>query len=281
MKRNEKFINIEEYLEHWNKFFIEWINDPKKTFENDEIWKSHKGIGKFKLEYDVFPQPFLGNFKYNSVISLNLNPSRSKKNEENKKFEETHLKEFKEKFKNDYHKYAKSFPTYEIKFWQNQLKWIDRLFNHIGVIKTNKRPLAIEICPWGSQSWGTLEINDKIIDYMDQYVFNVIEKAIKYSDLKIVLTIGKAYYDIFENEKSDFKLLEEISNLNNTPKDWPRKKSNNALVKRSFSIWIHNKSGIKYLNVGSPKGGGNAPPATYFDEIISRLIKKHVKLKIF
>ena len=72
---------LEKYKEHWDKFFEEWKKDPKATFEEDVIWKNREGTGEKKLEYDVFPQPYLGNIRDHSVITLNLNPSRSRKNE--------------------------------------------------------------------------------------------------------------------------------------------------------------------------------------------------------
>ena len=77
---NIEFKNIDDYLEHWDNFFEEWEKDPKATFEENVIWKNRKGTGEKELEYDVFPQPYLGNIENHSVITLNLNPSRSKKN---------------------------------------------------------------------------------------------------------------------------------------------------------------------------------------------------------
>ena len=41
---------------------------------------NRKGKEKTQLEYDVLPQPYLGNIENHSVITLNLNPSRSRKN---------------------------------------------------------------------------------------------------------------------------------------------------------------------------------------------------------
>ena len=45
---------------------------------------------------------------------------------------------------------------------------------------------------------------------MDLHVFDVIEKVIEHSKLKIVLSVGKAYYDIF-NTKKVVSVKEEIS----------------------------------------------------------------------
>ena len=109
MKPYNENIELKEFLvkykENWNEFFKKWEKDPKATFEEDVIWSKRPGKvwktkeGKEKsteLEYDVFPQPYLGNYKNHSVITLNLNPSRSKKNKENIEFEKNNLPKFKE-----------------------------------------------------------------------------------------------------------------------------------------------------------------------------------------
>jgi|TARA_B110000908_G_C10109127_1_gene382174 hypothetical protein len=266
--------NTKNYLTHWDKFFEDWKKNPKATFDKDEIWRSHKGkiysdpkTPDTKLDCNLLPQPYLGDINNHSVITLNLNPCRTEQEESVKGFEQNL-----EKFYNtdSYYKYAKDFPTYDIDFWKNQRKWFKRL-----KLDESKKPFAIEICPWNSESWLPLSINEKIINYMNQYVFSVIEKAIKYSDVKMVFSVGKAYYEIFAHEKSGFNLEEEISNFKNCPKNWPRHKKNKYLLNRKFSIWTHRESGIKYLNVGSPEGGGNNPPAEHFDEVLKILMQNH------
>jgi len=305
---NIEFKSIDDYLEHWDDFFEKWEKDSKATFEEDVIWKNREGTGEKKLEYDVFPQPYLGNYKNHSVITLNLNPSRSKKNKENIEFEKNNLPKFKEA--ENYHEYAERFPTYDTHpFWQEQKNWIDRIFKNLGKdVPSEKeiKPFAIEICPWGSKKFQTLKIkkDDPLIEYMDQHVFDVIEKVIEYSKLKIVLSVGKAYYDIFK-DSSGFVKYEEISSksfnkefhfkpnsnlldilksptdpkskqntdwskkIKQIPVSWPIK-----FVKRSFSIWKRKE--ILYLNVHSPNGGGNNPPAEHFNEIQNQLINKHL-----
>ena len=162
MESTKNFKNTDDYLEHWDKFFEEWKKDKKGTFDKDIVWKNRKGKGKTELEYDVLPQPYLGNIRNHSVITLNLNPSRSKKNKENIEFEENYLPKFKEK--KNYYEYAESFPTYDTHpFWQNQDKWIDRIFKDLGKEKPSEKkikPFAIEICPWGSKSFQKLKIDE-------------------------------------------------------------------------------------------------------------------------
>ena len=308
MESTKNFKNIKDYLHHWDLFFKEWKKDKKGTFNKDIVWKNRKGKGKTELEYDVLPQPYLGNIHDHSVITLNLNPSRSKKNKENIEFEENYLPKFKEK--ENYYEYAESFPTYDTHpFWKKQNDWIDRIFEKLGKEKPSKnpeplKPFAIEICPWGSQSFQKLDIvdEDEIVEYMDNYVFGVIEKVITNSRLKMVLSVGKAYYDIFQ--KSEFENLEEISSkpiqrevfkfsndkykthldlslsennkyieekISKIPYNWPIK-----FVQRSFSIW--EKDGILYFNTYA--SGSNSPPGDHFDEIQNDLIKRHLQKKL-
>jgi hypothetical protein len=278
MQSNTNFKDIEAYLDYWDNFFEKWEKSPEATFEEDVIWKNREGKGETKLEYDVFPQPYLGNYENHSVITLNLNPSRSKKYG-NENFKEPDLNpEYK------YKEYAKGFPTYYTHpFWQNQDKWIDRIFKDLGKGKPSEKkikPFAIEICPWGSKSFQKLKIkkDDSLIKYMDKHVFDVIEKVIEYSKLKIVLSVGKAYYDIFDNKKTDFERKKEISYKKNKPEgmDWPqtidKKSGKDRDVKRTFSIWKKGK--ILYINTYA--SGSNTPPAEHFNEIQNELIRKHL-----
>ena len=288
---NIEFKSIKAYLEHWNEFFKKWEKDPKATFEEDviwskrpgKVWKTKKGKEKStELEYDVLPQPYLGNIENHSVITLNLNPSRSKKNDENIEFKKNNLPKFKEA--KNYYEYAESFPTYDTHpFWQKQDKWIDRIiveFCKDAPSEKKIKPFAIEICPWGSKKFQNLKIkkDDPLIEYMDQHVFDVIEKVIDNSKLKIVLSVGKAYYNIFDNKKTDFELLDEISYQKNKPEgiDWPqtidKKSGKDRDVKRTFSIW--GKGKILYINTYA--SGSNTPPADHFDEIQNKLINKYL-----
>jgi hypothetical protein len=289
-------VNVELYLTKWNSFFEEWKKNPEETFKEDKVWSKHKGkIGSgskkngSKLEYDLLPQPYLGNITNHSVITLNLNPCRTKREKSVKEFEKNL-----DKFNNapTYYEYAKDFPTYDIGFWQDQSNWFKRIFIKSEEFDIYKKPFAIEICPWNSESWLTLKINEEIVNYLDENVFNVIENAIKNSDIKIVFSVGKAYYDIFNHENSGFKKMEvftkyqnnEDLNIHSDYQDrkskiesvWPQKQDKNTntrYVNRSFSFW--EKNNITYFNTWGP--GSNKPPGKDFIEVESELIKKYLK----
>ena len=287
---DKKFNNIKDYLNNWDKFFVEWNNDKEGTFKKN-IWSSYRGKGNDELEYDVFPQPYLGDVKNHSVITLNLNPSRSKKNKENIEFEEKHLPKFDDA--KNYYEYAKYFPTYNIEFWKKQADWIDRIFENLEKEKPSEKqikPFAIEICPWGSKSFQALKIDDHLIGYMDKHVFDIIGKANENSKLKIVFSVGKAYYDIFKDHK--FEKIEEFtkhqnsepyvlfieSNNNdfeeNIKEIWPKtkdKNGNHRYVNRSFSFW--RKNNVIYYNSWGP--GSNNPPGKNFHRIEKKLFQNY------
>lgn len=295
-----KFKNVDDYLNYWNQFFESWKEDKAGTFQEDEVWCDHPGKGDKKLNYDLLPQPYLGDIKNHSVITLNLNPCRTKEKAEE-------FKENQNNFNNadNYYEYAKEFPTYDIKFWQKQKKWFERM-GYSG----SKKPFAIEICPWNSKSWKALKIDQDIVDYLDKKVFDVVEKAIKHSDIKMVFSVGKAYYDIFK--ESGFEAVEELSNKSDEkfillksskilkenqpylklqekeeektiktskiPLHWPSKEKSNCLartfVNRNFSIWKRNDT--FYFNTWA--SGSNNPPAARFDNILEDLLKKYINL---
>ena len=247
----------------------------------------------------MFPQPYLGDIEDHSVITLNLNPSRSKK------YGDENFKEPVLDSSYKYDQYAESFPTYDTHpFWKDQKNWVDRIFENLGKEKPSEKkikPFAIEICPWGSKSWLGLGIKKEskelknldistiyFLKYLNNFVFDVIEKAIDNSKLKIILSVGKAYYDIFEHKESRFRKIIECTKLQNSKawdlkldideeikaelnnvsfeEAWPKKKENNEdlrYVNRSFSFW--RKNGVIYFNSWSP--GSNNPPGKEFIKI--------------
>ena len=59
---NIEFKSIQEYLDHWDKFFKKWEKAPKATFEEDVIWKNREGTGEKKLEYEIIQMTQIKNF---------------------------------------------------------------------------------------------------------------------------------------------------------------------------------------------------------------------------
>ncbi len=265
---------IDEYLEYWNSFFRVWKVSPKEIFEKN-IWSTeHCGKGKTELDPFSLPQPFLGNPKNCSVITLNLNPGPTstlrlhKDGILTKKFIEC----------NNYFEYAEFYPQmklkdYPSKFWNNQFKWIERISKNE---RNEKLPFAIEICPWHSVKWKSLNmITPKLKEHIKQNVFEIINETIKYATIKTVLSVGKTYYDLYQNKEFGFEKIIEISPNENSILNgikWPKNKKG-ELSKRFFSIWKHTETNIIYYNTYSM--GSNKPPSKNWSEIENYLLKNY------
>lgn len=265
---------IDNYKTKWNSFFEDWYNSPQNAFDNN-IWsKSHKGKGKTELDPFSLPQPYLGNPKNCSVITLNLNPGPTS---DLRIYQKGLLVQQFKKSEN-YFEYAKEFPQmklkeYPSKFWNKQFKWIENLTDNNS---NSKLPFAIEICPWHSKKWKSLKgISDELNSYIQENVFEVINVAIKFSSMKIVLSVGKTYYDLFGTDSLGFEKIIEITPENYSSLiefKWPLNKKG-ELSKRFFSIWKHKETEILYLN--SYSYGSNTPPSKEWNEIQNYLIKNY------
>lgn len=263
-------MDLNYYLEYWDCFINYWLRSNKGAFDND-IWsKEHNGKGKFKLEYNYLPQPYLGDPKNCSIITLNLNPgpvSPIRKHPDG--FLVRKLKE-----QNSYFEYAKSFPQTKIpeypnRFWDKQFAWIQRLLHQESV---EKLPFAIEVCQWHSNNWKATDASEEVLSYLNYYVFQIIEKVIPFADVKTVLSVGKTYYDIFNEPKMGFEKVMELSPENhNLPKhiSWPKNKKGKP-INRFFSLWMYKKTKTLYLNTYSY--GSNSPPSKEWNQIQSLLL---------
>ena len=110
-----------------------------------------------------------------------------------------------------------------------------------------------------------------ILDYLQTNVFDIVNEVKHHAELKTVLSVGKPYYNLFEN--LGFKKIKEITPENYSKskvKGWPRNKKN-ELTKRFFSLWKHDKTGTDYFNTYSY--GSNTPPSIHWNQIQSLLIE--------
>ena len=269
-------MRIAEYINKWEVFFSNWVESPEKTFKNN-IWSQiYKGNSSFALQYDYLPQPFLGDPENCSIITLNLNPGPV---HDIRRFPDGILVK-KLIAKKSYFDYARSFPQVKLKnhpnkFWKKQLKWVFRLtgidYNVHGLY-----PFAIEICPWHSNNWKSPDLDEKLVAEIQMNVFDVIDMVIPYATKKVVISVGKDYYHLFNQGSLGFEKLLEAG-----PKDyrnagiseWPTNKKGKP-IKRFFSLWKKSSSGTIYLNTYSV--GSNTPPSVVWDEIQQTLISKYL-----
>ena len=266
---------ISEYKIRWNDFFKEWNESPEEAY-NKSVWnKNHNGKGKTELDPFSLPQPYLGNPENCSAITLNLNPGPTN----DLRFHKNGILVSKFRNNENYFEYAKDYPQMRLNehpshFWNNQFRWIDEIINNKN---REKLPFAIEICPWHSIKWKSLpQITEELENFINSNVFEIITEAIKYSDLKTVLSVGKTYYDLFQNEfKEEFENVIEFSPENHSELiniTWPKNKKGNY-SNRFFSVWKHKKTDIIYFNTYSR--GSNKPPSNEWNEIQLYILKNY------
>lgn len=254
---------MKEYIEYWNDFMINWIENPEEAFKNDLLKIKYSGQKDKQLNCNYLPQPYLGNLNECSAITLNLNPGGlidSRKHPDGS---------FVEEFRNstNYFDYAKNFPQLQkgSSFWKNQTNWINRIVGQENDDKT--LPFAIEICHWHSKKWKNFKLDNELLDYFEKMVFGVIDNVIKKSKLKTVLSIGSQYAKLYK--ELGFKKILEISHENylNYSLIYPLNK-NNKPSHRTYTLW-QSQSGTRYLNTYTVS---NKPPSTEWLEIDKYLI---------
>ena len=266
---NDKIL---EYKIKWNNFFKEWDESPKETFDKSVWTKNNNGKGKTELDPFSLPQPYLGNPENCSAITLNLNPGPTS----DLRFHKNGILVSKFRNSENYFEYAKNYPQMKLPehpshFWNNQFRWISE------IIDNKKSPFAIEICPWHSIKWKSLpKVTKELKNFINSNVFEIITEVVKYSELKTVLSVGKTYYNLFQNEfKEDFKKIIEFSPKNHNELkeyNWPKRK-NGESSNRFFSVWKHEKTGIMYFNTYSI--GSNKPPSKEWNKIQDYILKNY------
>lgn len=271
---------IQQFKTKWDKFISDWLQSPNETFKMD-IWSSYNGKENYELLWEYLPQPYLGDPENCSVVTLNLNPGPVNLNPEPesnyRKYPNGKLIEQLKQSEN-YFEYAKSFPQIHIdiaskKFWNKQFKWVDSILEINEIKNEDRLPFAMEICPWHSKNWANNEL-EELHSHIDNAVFDVVDKVVMNAQVKIVLSVGKSYYDFFEKNGFIKKLELTPDNhreLNTIP--WPENKHKEK-SKRFFSVWKREKSDTIYFNTYS--FGSNTPPSDKWNEI-QKFILKSVK----
>lgn len=254
---------MNNYTNKWNTFFNNWLNNPQETFNNDFLAQQHTGKGKKELLPNYLPQPYLGNPKECSAITLNLNPGTPI---DSRSFPNGVLVK-KLMSKDNYCTYASEFPQLKTKkissFWKRQINWINQIgqnrFELDGLL-----PFAIELCHWHSAQWKEFDYpNAEIKNYLKENVFDVIDAVIGNATIKTVLSIGKTYNTIFEVMGFTKKIEVGPGNFFEHELDFPFNKKG-LPANRFYSLW-QSPSGTKYLNTYSI--GSNRPPSSEWKEI--------------
>lgn len=248
---------MKKFYDYWNRKIQEWHSSPQNCFKNDIYNTIYKGVGSNELQSGFLPEPYLGKMDNCSAVIINKNPGSPMCLQKHKtgRFiteDNAHL---------DYFEFAQSFP-YLTKYkkdggnwWQERINWIQRLGAQ-GELK----PFALEVCPWHSKLFNKsgLNLNDEsYLKYLNEMVIEPAEYANKFSQLKIILSVGGFFNDLYE--KLEFIKVFEINEKTFKDYDlnWHLNKSNNP-VKIKFTAW-KSPSDTHFLNFASGSGYNKVP----------------------
>jgi len=256
---------LQNWMNNWNSLIKDWNSSPDDFYSKDIFLKIYTGKGNKELVKDALLEPYIGNPYKNSCVILNLNPGSVME-----KQQDINTGEFitKGKAVENYQEFSKPFPYLsEFKdngggsWWNSRNAWLKRLIKNTKGIDTTENPFALEICYWHSKGWDGIELyKGETIDYLEN-LLHIAEEANKYSDLGIVVSVGKIYTKIFELLRFERILMIDKEDHNNI--DFP-KNGNGKFSDRTFSLY-KSPNGVFFYNTWHT--GGNKQPAKQWDEV--------------
>lgn len=256
-----------DFFEQSDRFIQEWSKSPQECALNSVYLKASGEEKSFLYsDKDYMPEPFLGNPERCSAVMLNLNPAAPMD-----KFHKGHGYA-KQIISDGYSERAKGWKIFEEKdggfvWWAKRENWLNRI---IGNEDTTLKPFAIEICPWHSKKWKSLNYeNQELLEEIRTKVLTPAFDAAKNSALPFVVAIGKDYCTTLE--KMGFEKECELG-PDRCIEGWPKNKNGNN-VNRMFTLLNDGKNN-RLLCIWSNRGGSNKPPQEGFDPIIKSFIER-------
>ncbi len=230
MARNNFIDYYDDMVEKWLNAYKAYMDNgsDEKEFDDLEEWKMFsENIPT--LEIKGMPEPYFGDPEKCSAVIININPGQTIDTND---VEVLHPGNIMKHYgiqaggKTKYSEIAKAFPYLNPEYcndkdykalvlsmkknglkqdsagwWQSRNKWINNILSY-SHIKSDLKPFAIEMCPWHSYEWDNNKNNKcfwenkELRDHIKKYVIEPACKAVKNSQLKFGLIIGKAVCDV-------------------------------------------------------------------------------------
>lgn len=264
---------MNHFIQHWDNFISEWNQDPVGKFKEDIFFSHYNDHNneKNKLHPEYLPEPYLGDLNSCSSVIINKNPGSPIE-----ELQKHNTGRYVLQIESDkgYSKFASKFPyigenNNGSDWWNQRETWINSVNSIRGVEPSKKKPFAIEVCPWHSKYFGSLVFNDKINEYIQEWVIQPAEHANRNSDTGIILTSGRFFTNFFT--EVGFKCIEKVNEKSSLANEmiWPVNK-NGRKTTGEFSLW-ESSNGSKYYNyVHGAKY--NKAPAKNWLEVQKRIL---------
>lgn len=267
---------MEDFFNYWDNVMAYWIENGKMP-ESEAYWSEQN----IDLLPELMPAPYLGDPEHCSALILNYNPGAH--------FDFSQPGEL-EKFNNCTghhnqlgnprslagamsHRYREinrryfdfSDPTLPQNFkdvkgntdgpkwWIHRKKWIDALLP----VENGNNPFAIELCAWGSNTWGNIKYNKKLLSELKSRLAQIIEEVICRSDLGIGLCVGAQWSWAVLPAFGYKDVTGEVMGLKDYKRGWkPLGGTRNYCIMRNDNgTYILNtwKSGYRNMDVPKPE----------------------------
>jgi hypothetical protein len=264
-RKKKQMSIIQNYIKQQNAFIKNWHVDHNSVWEESVFSSLNSVREKIRPFIEYLPEPYVGNPLESNAVFLSYNPGPVIDHYQHKTTG-TFVRNY--NAVNDYHKFASDIIYFRDgnTFWKPRLNMTSRL---TGIPEERVRIFGIEICPWHSFGFN-MSSNDLQIaaDHIHEHVLQVAEAVIEQSTIKVIISVGKNYYHLFQI--LGFEKVHETDN-NSNEINWPLK-PNGVKVIRNFSVW-KSTNNVVYLNTFSP--GSNKAPSFHFDGILKNLLEQN------
>lgn len=251
--------------------------------------------------FKVMPEPFLGDPDHCSIVMINLNPGYTIGDEIVLSSTYSSVVCYK-----GYSEYAKPFPHLDArphhvagaKWWNQRKAYLDNLVTlyngPLTASDKDRKPFAIELCPWHSHNWGEakVRITGSIYNYVEQWTLAPALYAINHSLVDFAVVIGAAAIPVLE--KNGFQLMKSFGpskDIKGKPyarlkdnKSFPNypqteKKRDNVVIGLSDAevfYKYYKKGELKVLSIFKT-GSNNTPGIEYAEKGIEGEILQYIK----
>ena len=276
-------MNIEEFINYWDKTIKEWSDSGGDIPESEQVW--FEGKSKLYEWSKLMPEPYWGDPSNCSVAILNYNPYCIPEIDEScdgsieNKDDKTTVCGL---MADNYSDIAKSFPILDrhlkcpykcfggVGWWKRKEKWLNQIISSYKpeILNYDLKPFALELCGWHSPEWKFVKINKNTRKNILERVIPVFKEAISNSKLKFGLCIGKGLGNILlqlTNRDGDKNIYNDkiISMLYKELDPKIQEKDRNYRV-------LDLGDGALVLNT---YGGRNTSPSPYFAKFEKNLIE--------
>ena len=282
---------LNNWVEEWDKRIANWIEQGSECDMGlVHLRDAYKGKGQTGLQFYALPEPYVGDPVSDEpldAVLLTLNPSGS----DHKQWrcgewvngqlviEDGEL--VKKVQSETYHSVAKKYLLDETKVWwmgepgkPGRSQWPERL---LGLPRGTCRIIGIDLIPWHSKKWGSIEISEEILIWFKKNVLTpaaIMSKKSKLSENSkigppIVLAIGSQHARYLP--KLGFELKYKVngeSNRSDLP-EWPVL-GDGLPVQRNIRLFVAEDQSLAVLQTDAR--GGFFPPSKAFDPIVRTML---------